>query len=71
MMHIVVLRPVRYTVETLSFPAPCTGGYHPPVTPDADSTPLNGTGDGLPPLGFPRGEAGMINNRLFGTDYLP
>ena len=29
------------------------------------------TANGDASLGFPRGEAGMANNRHFGTDYLP
>ena len=30
----------------------------------------NGSSMKSAPLGFPRGEAGMANNRHFGTDYL-
>ena len=51
-------------------------------TPSVGADSIRPKADGIEPfaewkqrpvtvLGFPRGEAGMANNRHFGTDYLP
>ena len=39
-------------------------------SPTEQSGALNGKSVKLAPLGFPRGEAVLTNNRHFGTDYL-
>ena len=64
-----VLRPVRYLVGAASFLAPCGVDI---IRPPGSATEPSVEWCRLtePPLGFPRGEAVMTNNRLFGTDYL-